>query len=104
MRVLLLMLGAFVASALQAKAHGVRPTAEDVDAEAAHVMQATGAQGLALAYIKNGTVVHARAYGKRNAKGAPLETDTIMYGASLTKAAFAYMVMQLVEEGVIDLD
>lgn len=40
----------------------------------------------------------------RNAAGAPLETNTIMYGASLTKAAFAYMVMQLVDEDVIDLD
>ena len=27
-----------------------------------------------------------------------------MYGASLTKAAFAYTVMQLVEEGRLDLD
>ena len=27
-----------------------------------------------------------------------------MYGASFTKAVFAYLVMQLVEEGVIDLD
>src|SRR6185295_10571185 len=42
--------------------------------------------------------------GIRNAAGAPLEKNTIMYGASLTKAAFAYMVMQLVEQGVIDLD
>ncbi|WP_375210642.1 serine hydrolase domain-containing protein, partial [Hyphococcus sp.] len=28
----------------------------------------------------------------------------IMYGASLTKAAFAYMVLQLVDEGLVDLD
>ena len=32
------------------------------------------------------------------------EPDTIMYGASLTKAVFAYTVMQLVDEGRIDLD
>ncbi|HKR25529.1 MAG TPA: serine hydrolase domain-containing protein, partial [Allosphingosinicella sp.] len=38
------------------------------------------------------------------AAGAPLEPDTVMYGASLTKAVFAYAVMQLAEEGRIDLD
>ena len=46
-----------------------------------------------------------RAWGHRNvAKNLPLQTDTIMYGASLTKFAFAYMVMQLVDEGKVDLD
>jgi CubicO group peptidase (beta-lactamase class C family) len=34
----------------------------------------------------------------------PLQTDTIMYGASLTKFAFAYMVMQLVDEETVDVD
>jgi CubicO group peptidase (beta-lactamase class C family) len=75
-----------------------------IDAEVASVMAAAKAQGLALAVIENGTVRYVQSYGKRNAAGDPLETDTIMYGASLTKAAFAYMVMQLVDEGVIELD
>jgi CubicO group peptidase (beta-lactamase class C family) len=67
-------------------------------------MAASGAQGMAVAVIDEGQVVYVNAYGRRNAANDPLQTDTIMYGASLTKAAFAYMVMQLVEEGVIDLD
>ena len=67
-------------------------------------MAATGAQGLALALVEDGRVSFVKSYGRRNAVGAPLEANTIMYGASLTKAAFAYMVIQLVEEGVIDLD
>lgn len=46
----------------------------------------------------------SKSYGVRNAKGDPLDTDTILYGASLTKAVFATAVMQLVDEGVIDLD
>jgi len=82
----------------------VARTADDIDAEAKAAMQAAGVQGLALAVIENGTVVHVRSYGRRNAAGDPLETSTIMYGASLTKAAFAYLVMQLVDEGPIDLD
>ena len=41
----------------------------------------------------------SQAYGIRNAKGDPLTTDTVMYGASLTKTVFAYTVMQLVDQG-----
>ena len=75
-----------------------------INAEVAAAMSATGARGLALAVIDNGAVTMVRAYGERNAAGEPLTPDTIMYGASLTKAAFAYMVMQLVDEGRLDLD
>jgi CubicO group peptidase (beta-lactamase class C family) len=75
-----------------------------IDAEAAEAMAATGAKGLAIALIDDGKVIDACAYGVRNAAGAPLTPDTILYGASLTKAVFASFVMQLVDEGVIDLD
>jgi CubicO group peptidase (beta-lactamase class C family) len=67
-------------------------------------MRATGARGLAVAVIDEGRVVYSKAYGVRNAANQPLEKDTVMYGASLTKSVFAYMVMQLVDEGRIDLD
>ncbi len=98
---LFVLLAMFLAICTSAKA---RPTDEQIDAEAARVMQATAAQGLALAVIENGTVTYVKSYGRRNAAGDPLQANTIMYGASLTKAAFAYMVMQLVEERAIDLD
>ncbi|AOX62089.1 serine hydrolase [Stenotrophomonas sp. LM091] len=80
------------------------PDPAAVDAEMARMMAKTRAQGLALAVIDHGKVVQVHAAGKRNAAGDPLTTDTVMYGASLTKMAFAYMVMQLVDEGVLDLD
>lgn len=80
------------------------PDPAAVDAEMARMMAKTHAQGLALAVIDHGKVVQVHAAGKRNAAGDPLTTDTVMYGASLTKMAFAYMVMQLVDEGVLDLD
>jgi CubicO group peptidase (beta-lactamase class C family) len=67
-------------------------------------MDRTGAQGLAIAIIENGAVTQVRTWGKRNARGEPLTPETVMYGASLTKAVFAYTVMQLVEEGKLDLD
>lgn len=80
------------------------PTEAALDAEVARAMAATQTRGLAIAIIDKGRVVRVRSYGERNAAGVPLQTDTIMYGASLTKSAFAYLVMQLVEEGRLDLD
>jgi CubicO group peptidase (beta-lactamase class C family) len=79
--------------------------AERIDREAARLMAAAHVNGLAMAVVDEGQVVFTRAWGRRNAaKNLPLETGTIMYGASLTKFAFAYMVMQLVDEGKLDLD
>lgn len=71
---------------------------------AQRAMTATGARGLAIATIDRGRVVSVQAFGERNAKGDPLTSQTIMYGASLTKAVFAYSVLRLVDEGKVDLD
>lgn len=67
-------------------------------------MAGAGVQGLALALIEEGRVVHTGSWGLRNAAGQPLRPDTVMYGASLTKMLFAYTVMQLVDERKLDLD
>jgi CubicO group peptidase (beta-lactamase class C family) len=77
---------------------------QNIDATVKSAMAATGAKGLAVAVIDNGQVVFTKAYGVRNDANDPLEIDTVMYGASLTKSAFAYLVMQLVDEGRLDLD
>ena len=60
--------------------------------------------GVAVAVVEQGKVVHVVAKGVRNQKGDVLTPDTIMYAASITKAAFAYYVMMLVDEGKLDLD
>jgi len=61
--------------------------------------------GLGLALIENGRVTYLKAYGERDVeRHLPLRTDTVMYAASLTKAAFAYSVMMMVDDGRIDLD
>lgn len=77
----------------------------ELDATARRLMQREGVEGLALAVIEKGKVVHVAAYGHRNVqRDLPLTRNTVMYGASLTKAAFAWMLMQLVDEGRLDLD
>jgi len=59
---------------------------------------------MAVAVIDRGKVGYVQAYGIRNDKGDPLTIDTVMYGASVTKAVFAYTVMQLVDQGKLKLD
>ena len=93
----------FTVFALTCAAAG-SPDVAALDFEVARAMAATQSKGMAIAVIENGRVVHVRSYGDRNPKGDALETDSIMYGASLTKSAFAFMVMQLVEDGRLDLD
>ena len=80
------------------------PAVPEIEGLAREAMRDTGARGLAIAVIDNGKVASVQAFGERNAGGEPLTSDTVMYGASLTKAVFAYTVMQLVEEGRVDLD
>ncbi|MBK6704807.1 MAG: beta-lactamase family protein [Caulobacteraceae bacterium] len=76
-----------------------------LDARIEALMAREQVVGMAVAIVDHGEITHVNAYGLRNRENAlPLQTDTIMYGASVTKAAFAYMVMQLVDEGKIDLD
>jgi CubicO group peptidase (beta-lactamase class C family) len=76
-----------------------------VDQEVEGLMEKGQVPGLALALIREGRPVYIKAYGLRDVEEKlPLQTDTVMYGASLTKLAFAYMVMQLVDERIVSLD
>lgn len=100
-----LALGAATPDTALRRFDGEPVSAERIDREAARMMAEARVQGMAMAVIDDGKVVFVRSWGRRNvAKDLPLRTDTIMYGASLTKFAFAYMVMQLVDEGRLDLD
>jgi CubicO group peptidase (beta-lactamase class C family) len=104
---LLVALSASIPLTLRAQttpAGTVIPAGPAIDAKVAGIMTQTHANGMAVAVIDHGKVVYKNAYGIRDAKGDPLTTDTFMYGASLTKAVFAYTVMQLVDQGKINLD
>jgi len=80
------------------------PNGAAIDAEVQKIMTRTHARGMAVAVLDHGKVGYVHAYGIRNAKGDPLTTDSVMYGASLTKTVFAYTVMQLVDQGKLNLD
>ncbi len=80
------------------------PDPDTVAALARETMEATGAKGLAIAMIDGGEVRSVQAFGLRNANGEPLTPQTIMYGASLTKAVFGYWTAMQADRGRIDLD
>lgn len=106
MRALRVLSTAILAAACAtAPAAPALPSAAAIDAEARRLMAREDVKGMAMAVIDGGQVVHVAAYGHANvAENRALQTDTVMYGASLTKTAFAYMVLQLVDEGRLDLD
>lgn len=81
-----------------------RARPDPVGTAARAAMAETGARGLAIATIAGGKVRTVRTWGVRNARGDPLTPDTVMYGASLTKAVFGYFVAQLAAEKRLDLD
>jgi len=83
----------------------LRPLRSLSDLEIQRVMRREQVQGLAYATIDKGQVRNVRVFGMRNAAvWQPLTPDTILGGAALTKPAFAYMVLQLADEGKLDLD
>jgi CubicO group peptidase (beta-lactamase class C family) len=82
----------------------VLPIPGAIDAHVKELMARTHANGLAIAVIDHGAVTYVQAYGIRNAHRDRLTTDTVMYGASLTKMVFSYHVMQLVDRGALKLD
>src|SRR5262245_36237084 len=75
---------------------GARQTGASIDATVQKLMAAERVPGLALALVHDGKVAYRKTYGQRDvAAQLPLTTETVMCGASLTKATFAYFVMQL---------
>ena len=66
-------------------------------------MKATGTPGISLAIINDGKIAYHTVRGN-SAPDTPMTKKTIFEGASLSKPLFAFFVMQLVEQGVLDLD
>jgi CubicO group peptidase (beta-lactamase class C family) len=101
-------LGAFAGAAEDwpmIRLDGTKLPAEAIDREVNALMGSAQVTGLQLALISRGHVTYTNVYGWRDAaKKLPMTRSTVTYGASLTKAAFGYLVMQLVDERRIDLD
>src|SRR4029434_1530866 len=69
------------------------------------MMQHVGVPGLSIAVIRDGTIIWSNAFGVRNNETQePVTTETPFEAASFSKAAFAYAVLKLCEQGKLSLD
>jgi len=84
---------------------GATESLQFVDAIVNEAMNTREVPGLGIALVHDGRVSFIKSYGLRSLEPKkPLTNDTVMYGASLTKATFAWLVMQLVDEKKLALD
>ncbi len=77
----------------------------EIDQTVKRLMDTAKIQGLDLAIINNKKVVYIKSYGYKNElKNIKLDTNSIMYAASLSKAVFGFLTMKLVQEKLLNLD
>ena len=87
------------------KRSGAWIPSHDFLAELPRIMEAFAVPGVAIAVVDEGEVVWSRPFGVTNAlTRTPVDARTVFEDASLSKPVFAYLVMQLVDQGLIDLD
>ena len=95
---ILLLVGVLLAVAAPARA-------DRIDDYIKTEMQKRRIPGLALAVVRNGTVVKMQGYGLANLDhDVPVTPDTVFELASVTKQFTAAAIMKLVEEGKLQLD
>ncbi|MEO7103177.1 MAG: serine hydrolase domain-containing protein [Gemmatimonadaceae bacterium] len=80
-------------------------TPDSVERIVTSAMHRADVPALAVAIISHGEIAYMGGFGYRDvAARLPLTDTTVMYAASLTKAMFAYLVLQLVRDGTLVLD
>ncbi|MGH9842356.1 MAG: serine hydrolase [Blastocatellia bacterium] len=80
-------------------------TIAEIEREVQRLMKAARVTGLGVAILNNNQIAYINSFGWRNKEAQqPLSENTVMYGASFTKSVFAYLVMQLAAEVILDLD
>lgn len=78
--------------------------ADSIDAYMTERMEALEIPGAAVAVVRDGEIVHLAGYGVANDAGDPVTPQTPFLLASLSKSMTAVAVMQLVEQGLVELD
>jgi len=82
-----------------------RITAQQLDTKISQLMKDASVAGMAVSIFNDNKPVYHKVFGYKNSDTkVPLQTNTNFYGASLSKAVFAVLVMKLVEEKIISLD
>jgi CubicO group peptidase (beta-lactamase class C family) len=101
----LLVLAATAQNVTVKRLDGSTITPAEIDATVTRVMHAAEVPGAAIVLFNDEKVAYLKTYGVRDKdQNLPLTANSVMTAASLSKVAFAYMVMQLVDEGSLELD
>ena len=84
---------------------GKRLSAEDIDRTVQQLIDTAEVTGLCIGIIQNNQPAYVKTYGYKNKTLNKFNSiNTSFYAASFAKSLFAYMVMQLVDQRIIDLD
>lgn len=85
--------------------NGERITGDAFEAFLQGQMDSLGMPGLSIAVVKDGKIVYSRALGITNVDTkARVDEKSIFEAASMSKPVFAYLVMRMVDKGLLDLD
>jgi CubicO group peptidase (beta-lactamase class C family) len=75
-------------------------TPTEIDASVRQFMKASNVTGVGIAVFHDGKICYLKAHGQSDTqRGLMITPDSVMAAASLSKAAFATVVMKLVQNG-----
>jgi len=84
---------------------GTNISSAEIDAVVTRLMSAAEVTGTGITIFNGGKIRYQKAYGFRDTeRKLPLTEDSVMAAASFTKAAFTYLVLQMMDERKLDLD
>jgi CubicO group peptidase (beta-lactamase class C family) len=84
---------------------GKKISTAEMDSFVQAQMQELQIPGLSIAVINHGKVVYQRALGVANLDTkSPIDEQTVFEAASISKPVFAWLVMRMVDKGLLDLD
>ena len=80
-------------------------TPNSIDAIVKKLMDTAEVTGMCLGIVNNNEPIYVKGYGFKNKpRQQRNDTSTCFYAASLAKSLFGYLVLQLADEGLIDID
>ena len=84
---------------------GTTIAADSLTSKITDWLRSAGVSGLAISVFNQNQPVYSRTFGLADVPNrVPLRDSTVLYGASESKLVFAYVVMPLVQEKILDLD
>ena len=103
-------IGLLFTQTLSAQNQGAGQTAQctvnqEIESGIAKIMQDLNVVGLGVAVVSNGDIIYSNSWGYKNLENkTPLKEDDIFRIASISKSFTATSIMQLVEQGKINLN